>query len=70
MENYQPTVMTITLNVFDNLNDLSLATALYNWYKENKKCCEDIDLLTVINLLHTKLLQDAAVELRNQKAAL
>ena len=53
-----PPTATLTLEVYGPVNNLSLATALYNWYTDYTRRYDDINLATVIKLLQTQLAED------------
>lgn len=53
----EPMVTTIELKVYDNMNNLSLATAIYNWYEELTEHGNfyDIDLAAVASMLQIQI---------------
>lgn len=65
----EPLVITIELKVYDHINNLSLATAIYNWYEEylNGYNYGDINLYIVAELLHTQMLEREIVERRREE---
>lgn len=54
----EPNVLTttISLNVYGPVNNLSVATAIYNWYKDCRD--PDINLDTIIGLLEVQMNHD------------
>lgn len=57
IESEHPLVTTIELKVYENMNNLSVATAIYNWYEEfiQHGNFHDIDLAAVASMLQMQI---------------
>lgn len=57
IESEHPLVTTIELKVYGNMNNLSVATTIYNWYEELTEHGNfyDIDLTAVASMLQMQM---------------
>lgn len=58
--NYQtPTVTSLDIKVYGDVNNISVAAAIYNWFKVVGKTHKNIDLTTVATMLKDQAMHDA-----------
>lgn len=61
----QPLTYAITLKVYEDINNLSVAAAIYNWYREGRRPDDDgLDLGVIADLLHSQAARDSILERR------